>query len=52
MAKIESVRDLDVYKMAFEAAMRIFHLTKTGAYRTWGSAINQPQISRIDTKKR
>ena len=29
MAKIESVRDLDVYKMAFEAAMRIFHLTKT-----------------------
>ena len=28
MAKIESVRDLDAYKMAFEAAMRIFHLTK------------------------
>ena len=28
MAKIESVRDLDVYKMAFEAAMRIFRLTK------------------------
>ena len=29
MAKIESVRDLDVYKMAFECAMRIFQLTKT-----------------------
>ena len=28
MAKIESVRDLDAYKMAFEAAMRIFRLTK------------------------
>ncbi len=28
MAKIESVRELEVYKMAFEAAMRIFHLTK------------------------
>ena len=29
MAKIESVRELGVYKMAFEAAMRIFHVTKT-----------------------
>ena len=29
MAKIESVRELEVYKMAFEAAMRIFHVTKT-----------------------
>ena len=28
MAKIESVRELEVYKMAFEAAMRIFCLTK------------------------
>jgi len=28
MAKIESVRELEVYKMAFEAAMRIFRLTK------------------------
>ena len=28
MAKIESVRELDAYKMAFEAAMRIFRLTK------------------------
>ena len=28
MAKIESVRELEVYKMAFEAAMRIFHVTK------------------------
>jgi four helix bundle protein len=29
MAKIASVRELEAYKMAFEAAMRIFHLTKT-----------------------
>lgn len=29
MAKIENVRELEVYKMAFEAAMRIFHVTKT-----------------------
>ena len=29
MAKIGSVRNLDVYKMAFECAMRIFQLTKT-----------------------
>ena len=28
MAKIESVRELEAYKMAFEAAMRIFHVTK------------------------
>jgi four helix bundle protein len=28
MAKIEGVRELEVYKMAFEAAMRIFRLTK------------------------
>ncbi len=28
MAKIESVRELEAYKMAFEAAMRIFRLTK------------------------
>ena len=28
MAKIGSVRELEVYKMAFQAAMRIFHLTK------------------------
>ena len=28
MAKIESVRKLEAYKMAFEAAMRIFRLTK------------------------
>jgi len=29
VAKIESVRELEAYKMAFDAAMRIFHLTKT-----------------------
>lgn len=29
MAKISSVRELDVYKMAFECAMRIFQITKT-----------------------
>ena len=28
MAKIGSVRELEAYKMAFEAAMRIFHVTK------------------------
>ena len=28
MAKIGSVRELEAYKMAFEAAMRIFRLTK------------------------
>lgn len=26
--KIKSVRDLDVYKLAFESAMKIFQLTK------------------------
>jgi len=29
VAKIESVRELEAYKMAFDAAMRIFHRTKT-----------------------
>ena len=29
MAQIGSVRELEAYKMAFEAAMRIFRLTKT-----------------------
>lgn len=28
MAKIKSVRDLDVYKVAFEGAMEIFQITK------------------------
>jgi len=28
VAKIESVRELEAYKMAFDAAMRIFHRTK------------------------
>ena len=28
MAKIKSVRDLEVYKLAFETAMEIFQITK------------------------
>lgn len=41
MAKIGSVRDLDVYKMAFECAMRIFRLTKTFPVEERYSLIDQ-----------
>lgn len=41
MAKIESVRDLDVYKMAFECAMRIFQITKTFPVEERYSLIDQ-----------
>lgn len=41
MAKIGSVRDLDVYKMAFECAMRIFQLTKTFPVEERYSLIDQ-----------
>lgn len=41
MAKISSVRDLDVYKMAFECAMRIFQLTKTFPVEERYSLIDQ-----------
>ena len=45
MAKIESVRDLDVYKMAFECAMRIFQLTKTFPVEERYSLIDQMRRS-------
>ena len=41
MAKIGSVRELEVYKMAFEAAMRIFHVTKTFPAEEWFSLTDQ-----------
>jgi four helix bundle protein len=41
MAKIKSVRDLDVYRLAFEAAMEIFQFTKKFPHEEKYSLVDQ-----------